>query len=305
MKLCGRAAVLFLLFTAAVVWTAGCGEKKDGDVKVYYLNQERTALTSEDYSWKTKGAGKQVGEMLKKLRDPEDSVECVPAIPSDLPVTDYRLENGLLELYFSQDYGLLDPASDVLLRAAAVQSLTQIDGVDAVRFHVGSGLLTDSHGDEVGYMRSEDFVQNTGAALNSYEKAEVTLYYADSAGKGLVKEKTTLRYNSNMTLEKAIVRQLIRESGKRGVLATIPPDTGLLGVSVKGGVCYVNLDAGFLAEPFSVDPELTVYSLVNSVLSGGGCSQVQLSVNGDDQILYRGQVDLSKPLTMREDIVEE
>lgn len=309
MRKCLRAAAILLLLAAIGAGCAGCGKEKAGDVKVYYLNPEKTGLVSEDYSWKSKGTEKRIREMLKKLRSPEDSVECTPAVPSDLPVTDYQLEDGMLELYFGQDYEQLDAAADVLLRAAVVQSLTQISGVEAVRFHVGNGLLTDAAGQEIGYMRSEDFVQNTGAALNSYEKAETTLYYADSSGSRLVKKKVTLRYNSYMTLEKAIVRQLLKASEKDsvsgGCRGTIPEGTGLLSVSLKDDVCYVNLDAGFLNESDGLDPELTVYSLVDSVIAGGNCSQVQILVNGNNQLVYRGQIDLSKPLTENSELVEE
>ena len=43
--------------------------------------------------------------------------------------------------------------------AAVVQTVTQIDGVERVQFHVADEVLKDHHGDEVGYLRSEDFVQ--------------------------------------------------------------------------------------------------------------------------------------------------
>ena len=59
----------------------------------------------------------------------------------------------------AEDYNILDAASEALLQAAVVQTVTQIDGVERVQFHVADEVLKDHHGDEVGYLRSEDFVQ--------------------------------------------------------------------------------------------------------------------------------------------------
>ena len=134
--------------------TVGCHKEESYDMQIYYLNSEETALNTEGYNLKSDKAEGQVQEVLKKMQNPKDSVECVPAI-----LTDIRLEDGRLDLYFSEDYNILDAASEALLQAAVVQTVTQIDGVERVQFHVADEVLKDHHGDEVGYLRSEDFVQ--------------------------------------------------------------------------------------------------------------------------------------------------
>ena len=116
-------------------------------------------MNTEGYNLKSDKAEGQVQEVLKKMQNPKDSVECVPAIPTDLMITDIRLEDGRLDLYFSEDYGILDAASEALLQAAVVRTVTQLDGVERVQFHVADEVLKDHHGNEVGYLRSEDFVQ--------------------------------------------------------------------------------------------------------------------------------------------------
>ena len=54
-----------------------------------------------------------------------------------------------------------------------------------------------------------------------------------------------------------------------------------------------------------IQPEVTIYSIVNSIIRGGSASKVQILVNGDSNLKYQDQVDLSQPLTEREDIVED
>ena len=139
--------------------TVGCHKEESYDMRIYYLNSEETALNTEGYNLKSDKVEGQVQEVLKKMRNPKDSVECVSAIPTDLIITDIRLEDGRLDLYFSEDYDILDVASEALLQAAVVRTVTQIDGVERVQFHVADVVLKDHHGNEVGYLRSEDFVQ--------------------------------------------------------------------------------------------------------------------------------------------------
>lgn len=297
----------WILFLAVCCLTAaGCGKKDDtADMEVYYLNTEGTALTTEGYEWKSEETMEQIDEVLKRLRKPRDTVKCTSAIPADVLVTDYQLKGNCLELYFSQEYELLDKPEEVLLRAAVVESLTQVEPVFLVCFYVNGEPLKDRRGDVVGYMRSDDFVQNTGAALNSYQQEEVTLYYADETGNSLVETKMSLRYNSYMTMEKAIVEQLIKDPEVEGRRAVIPAQTKLLGVSVKDNICYVNLNEGFLAQMPLVKPELKVYALVNSVIEGGNCSQVQISINGDPEVALEGGLSLKKPFQENKTMVEE
>lgn len=66
----------------------------------------------------------------------------------------------------------------------------------------------------------------------------------------------------------------------------IPMDTVLLGVSVKDDVCYVNFDNGFL-NMTDIQPEVTIYSIVNSIIRGGSASKVQILVNGDSNLKYQ------------------
>ncbi len=298
--------VLGILIFTVILFVAGC--KKDThteDVQIYYQNTEGTGLVTEGHDWGTGDIDGRIRDVLEWLKKPEDTVRCTSVIPGDVIITEYQLEQNNLDIFFSQEYELLGKTAEVLLRAAVVKSLTQIEGVDFVRFHVNGELLKDGHGNMIGYMQSEDFAQNTGEALNSYQREEVTLYYADAGSPALVEERISLRYNSYMTIEKAVIGQLMEEPEETGVQSAIPPETKLLGVSVKDGICYVNMNEGFLAELPLITPEQTVYSLVNSIIEGGNCKQVQILINGDTNVQLRGEIDLSKPFEKNVEIVEE
>ena len=58
-------------------------------------------------------------------------------------------------------------------------------------------------------------MQNIGSALNSYQKTELTLYFAAADGNGLAVETVNVRYNSNTSLQKLILEQLLKAGHRR------------------------------------------------------------------------------------------
>ncbi|WP_243765613.1 GerMN domain-containing protein [Extibacter sp. GGCC_0201] len=285
----------------------GCGRGRKPEISgtcIYYVSAEGTRLVKEAYDIKGDGAEAEVEAVLDDMqKEPEDE-DCRSAFPEGIRAEDWKLDKGRLDLYFNESYKDIDTSSEILLRAAVVQSLVQIAGVDYVNFYIGGAPLTDNEGDEVGYMHAEDFVQNTGSSLHSYQLANLHLYYADKKGDKLGEEEVSVRYNSNMSIEKLVVEQLIKGPSMQEHQAALPPETKLLGISVKDGICYVNFDDQFQSAVYGINPELAIYSLVNSIVEAGNASQVQISVNGETDVKYQGVIDLGKPLSRNLDLEE-
>lgn len=295
---------------AAMLAFAGltaCGAKEDAadaKYKIYHVNTEGTALLEVAYTKEMGDANRAVAEMLKSLKKSEDAKDGQPSIPEGVEVLDYVLEDEKLSLYFNEKYGQMGVVQEVLCRAALVRSLTQIEGVDLVAIYVDGSPLTNKDGEPYGFLQAEDFVQNTGSSINSFQETELTLYFAGKKGDTLVKKQVNVRYNSNTSKERLIVEQLMK-GGQGEALQTIPKGTKLLGVSLKDGVCYLNFDEGLENAVVGVKPEIIIYSIVNSVTESGAAGSVQIAINGDSNIMYQKSVDLGEPLSRNLDIVEE
>ena len=287
---------------------AGCRkgkEPEEGESFICYVNTEDTALVKEKYEMKGENAEEKVQNLLNAMQKEPDSIEYKSVFPEKLKIQDWTLSDKKLEIHFNSTYEKLSAAKEVLLKAAVVQTLSQLSEVEYVCFFIENSPLTDNLGKEVGYMRAEDFVQNTGSLLYSYQVGELKLYFANEQGNALITENISVRYNSNTSIEKLIVEQLLKGPSKEGLYPVIPPETKVLGVSVKDNVCYVNLDEGFLNNTYTIDPKITIYAIVNSIVDGGASSQVQILVNGESDITYMGTVDLSKPLSRDQNLVEK
>lgn len=116
-----------------------------------------------------------------------------------------------MDLTFNEKYTSLDAAEEVLLRAAVVKHLVQISGIDYVSFYIGEEPLMAADNTPVGLMSNEDFIQNVGSSLHSYQSTSLTLYFANKDGDKLVKETVNnVRYNSNISMERLVIEQLLK-----------------------------------------------------------------------------------------------
>ena len=291
-----------------LVGLTGCNKKKDvsaSPYKIYYLNPEQTGLVEEAYTGETDDPEKATEEILACLKKGSEGIQEQSVIPDGVDIEDITLEDEKLTLYFNAAYNDMDMVQEVLCRAALVRSLTQINGIDLVGFYVDGEPLTNDKGREYGYFQSDDFVQNTGQSIHSFEETNLVLYFANGDGNKLTAQTVSVKYNSNVAFEKVIVEQLMRGPLGSDLKETIPKGTKLLSVSIKDGICYLNFDESLREIVSGVTPEVVIYSIVNSVIESGAVNKVQISINGDSNIMYQESISLSEPLSRNLDLLEE
>ena len=157
---------MIALFLVCVLFLTACGKDRkpaQGEPGIYYVNVEGTGLVKEEIQLKGTSAEEQVRNVLKAMRRVEDTTEYQSAFAEEAKLEKWELSDECVKLYFDDGYEKLSGERELLLRAAVVQTLTQIDGVDDVRFFIEDEPLKDQHGRELGAMNAEDFVENTGS----------------------------------------------------------------------------------------------------------------------------------------------
>lgn len=288
------------------VMLASCGKRTDvgkEDPFIYCLNEDRTGLTKISYDFPEGNAEETARAVLEELKEPVEEIEYTAPIPKEVKVQGCRLRGSILDVDFNSAYLEMGALEEKLVRAAVVQSLVLIDGINAVSFTVDGEMLKDSTGFPVGLMNEDDFVENTGSSPTAYQTDTLTLYFADKEGDSLVPREVDVRYSSNVSREKLIVEKLMQGPSGSGAYPMINPDANLLSVTIKDGICYVNFDSTFLTGAYDVLPEVTVYSIVNSLVEGTEAQQVQITINGETDAKYMETVDLSQPLEAKEELV--
>ena len=284
----------------------GCGgEKTESGYHIEYLNKEKTGILELQYEPVAESTDELIDEFLIQLSTDSGNVDYRKPIPNDVEVVAYSLDGALLTLAFDQDYNNMNPAEEVLCRAAIVRTMTQIEGVDCVAFYVDDTPLKDASGNLVGSMTKDSFVENPGEQINSIQNTTLTLYFSNQNGDGLIKETREVHYSSNISTEKLIMEQLLEGPEEADARSAIPEGTKLLNVSVVEGVCYVSLDATFRNQDYTVSEAIVIYSIVNSLSELPTINKVQISINGDTSGVYRDSFLLSDMYTRNLDYMAD
>ncbi len=302
-----------LLILISAFFLSGCKEsgeveKEDPQaIKIYYVNSSETGLAEKTYKLKADVSSTQqvIDEMIKQLAKAPNDVEYEAPLTGRISLNRYELKDGTLTLYFDASYKDVAHVTEILDRAAMVRTFSQAKGVSNVAFVIGDEPLIDNEGDKSGNMKADIFIYNAGNEINTYEKVTLTLYFANANGDHLAKVYRTVVYNSNISMERLAIEQLVAGPNTDKVIATVNPASKINSVTVRDGICYVDFNSDFLTQTNRVTAETAIYSLVNSLTTFADVEKVQISIDGKTNVKFMDTLDLSLPLEENEEIVEE
>lgn len=286
----------------------GCGQKEknqtpeDGTYRIYYLNSTRTKLASVEYKTETTDQETLIGELAGQILAAPDNPDYQAALGEKVILLDIRKEENVLYLNFNKDYTAMKPTREILCRAALAKTFTQVAGIDYIGINCDGQPLLDQQGNPVGAFSASDFVESI-SDVNSFERVELKLYFANEKKDLLVPETREVIHNVNTSLERLVVEQLI-EGSQTGASPVLPKDTRILNVSLTDNICYVNLDSTFLNGEVEAADYIPVYALVNSLTELQTVNKVQITVNGSANVAYRNVISLAAPLEREEKYVE-
>lgn len=293
------AAVLLCCLLIAAGFT-GCGknDKPQGTpVDISYLNKSETKLVKETHYLSGETIKEQIVEVLTLLSAAPENKELHATISNGVSVISYSFEGEQVTVSLNDKYKELSSAAEVLTRAAIVRSLTSIEGVSGVMLTINAEPLTDASGNAVGIMTADMFVDNAGTKVEETDtKVTLRLYFANEDGDGLIAVNRELAHNadvSNVSMEKLVLEQLISGPASDETYPTINPDTKVVSVTVKDGVCHINFDGTFETPINNVTTDVTIYSIVNSLSELSNVNKVQISIDGDSDNKFRDKYDFS------------
>lgn len=300
-------AVAGLVMLAASMLLTACGSSRQAatgeSLRVYYLNKDQTTIVSESYLpdadlLREDRAGDLVAELLERLSAPEDGANHTAAIREDM-VDGWDIADGVLTLSMTSDYGRMSGTKEILVRAALVNTLCDVRGVNGVSIMVDGAAIKDADGNEIGGQTAEDYIFSSDNELRAYEKVRLHLYFADARGTRLIDTYRTVVYNSNVAQERLVVEEVLKGPNTDVVYPTIDGNTQILSVTTRDGICYVNLDRNFLTDPYDVTSQVAVYSLVNALTELSTVDAVQISVEGSTSESF---MDISLQDVFRRDL---
>lgn len=280
-----RLYILILTVLCSVLFAACGTESKDNGntYQVYYLNNGETKVEMHPHEMIAENETEQLDELLECLTTNPEKLEYKAPFTLGFQVKNVSLDGGRLTIDVDEAYMGLSVTTEVLVRAAVVRTLTQLESVSYVAITVEGKQLFDNMGNVVGWMNAEQFIDNDGNEINTYELAKVKLYFASEDGTQLIAAFREKHYSTNTPLERFVVEELIAgPSGQvEGLYPSVNSSTKIINVLTKDGICYVNLDENFLTVVNNVPTEVSIYAVVNSLVELSNINKVQILVNGE------------------------
>lgn len=301
--------ILVVCLSLICLIASGCGRSSNAassdGFKIYYVNNSETGIVAVDYDIISDPSNVHavIDELVGQLGTMPERRQYEAPLTGEVNLIGFDITNKLLTLNFDIHYLDIDRIIEILDRAAIVRTFTQLEEIDNVSFQVEGNPLTDSEGNIVGNMSADTFIFNVGNEINTYEKVELKLYFANEAGKKLVPVYRSVVYNSNISMEKVAVEQLISGPNTNICYPTISKDSKINSLSVRDGVCYVDFDQAFLNDPYNVTAEVAIYSIVNTIAELSEVNKVVFSVNGEQSFTFK-DIQISGSYERNLDILE-
>lgn len=304
-----KSGVLLLALLMVCTLFTGCSietiqsKQEESKYNFYYLNTSETVLKSEPYEPKEETKEYMVKALLQKLGNRETPEGGVSLLPEDVSVNSYDLQEDLLIIDFSKEYSEMSKVREVITRDGIVQTFLQIPDISRVRFTVAGQPLKDSRNQEIGDMTDSTFVEVSKKNEDNYRYDTFTLYFADESGKRLLKETRNVYYRRTLSKERVVLEQLAKGPLEEDHYATIPEDTMAINVITADRICYLDLNSEFQSAALDVAENISVYSVVNSIVDSCEVDKVQISIEGDSGGNFRKNLPLYKFYEKNQDLV--
>lgn len=275
-----------LLAVCILFGLVSCGREEasgENTCLVYFVSSSETKVEQHSHELTADTPDGQLKELLQCLATNPEKLEYKAPLAMGFQVVNTVWDGGTIQLDMDEAYLELPTLTEVLVRAAIVRTLTQLEDVSYVGFTVEGSQLYDAVGNPIGWMSADQFIDNDGNEINTYELARVRLYFAGETGDVLISAYREKYYPTSMQMERFVVEELIAgPSGQvEGLYPSVNPGTKIINITTRDGICYVNLDENFLTVVNNVPTEVSVYSIVDSLVELSNINKVQILINGE------------------------
>ena len=313
-------SLIVMLITVCAMVLTGCDKEEDiksdvadeeGEYTIYYTSKELNGIYSYVYESDETDTNELIHELIGELEKGNYEGTREPVIPKELSDPAYSINfKGIVTVDFGAAYANMQGMDEILVRACIVKTLCQVNDINGVEFYVGGSPLVindgvvvtdmdeadgnvseegqESHARIIGVMNQYDFVSSvSGESTVSEDGSHVmqsdilTLYYANESGNGLESAYLRVEYDNSISVEQLVASQLIDGPVTDKCYRAVNENTVINKISTKEKVCFVDLSSDFLNVPDGVNLEVSVYSVVDSLLELPAVTKVKILIDGE------------------------
>ena len=270
-------------------------EPPEGSYRIYYAaGADTSSGPAVDYIYWVPPDGENLVRALfsQAVSQPEEEGLSSP-YPAGVSLLGTAVEDGVLHLDLSEQYGALSGVNLTVANYCLVLTLSQAEGIQALRITVEGQELPYFAGKE---LRAEDAVLTGDEEKPVY--VDAALWFAATDSPGLWVEVRPVLKTEEATSAEALLGALIDGPQGEGLYTLLPQETQVRSAVVEDGVCTVDFNAAFLAGSGEDEgrDRLLLYAVVNTLAGSlGNVEQVQILVEGEplDEL---GGIPLTNPI---------
>lgn len=257
---------------------------------------DSAAVYREMREWKETPSAYGLIEAL--LRGPQ-SEDLYSPFPANVSLRFLIVEGKTVWVDLSEEYGSLSGIDLTLADYCIALTLCQLPEIENVKITVEG---------ENFHNRNRQTLREGDVLLSGIEEEPDTflaaLYFPDSSGKALTVEYRQVVRTEDRDAVEIVMEELLYGPMEGGGSRSLPAGTRTRSLSVRDGICYVDLSREFVtnAPQTAEEAGLTMYALINTLCVRSGVSQVQLLIEGE-KVEYYGSVSVRTPLSANFDLV--
>lgn len=290
--------------SAALIFAGCAGTGTSGIYRVYYTYGNGSGLKFENIKAEAEGGNALAYELLERMNSPKKSDSFIVIKPNDVEITDVRTQDDKVIVSFNDKYTEMDHITEIFYRTAVVKTLSQINGINKIDFETNGNIIELQDGLRLCDMESSMYIDDNDTAIAGTDWIPIYLYYTDEKGEKLIRTRTNVPYNSDVSLESLIVSKLLSGPVEAGLYPVLPENTDVLGVTVTNDTCYVNFNEDFVTGLVNAGGDLPIYSVVNSLCELDGINNVRIMINGSSDVMFHEVTSLDRDFQYDASLVE-
>ena len=293
--LLGCSLVLALCGGCAIGAAMGEKEPPEGSYRIYYaMDTGISSGPAVGYEYYVPPEGSDLVRSLVSaaLSAPEEEGLTSP-YPAGVSLRSATLEEGVLHLDLSEQYGALSGVNLTVANYCLVLTLCQAEGVEALGITVEGEELPYFSGKE---LRAEDAILTGDEEKPVY--VDAALWFASTQEPGLWVEVRQVLKTEDATSPQVLLEALIDGPQEEGLYTLLPEGTQVRSAMVEDNICIADFSAELLngaGEDTSRD-RMMLYAVVNTLAGSlGNVEQVRILVEGQP-LDSLGGIPLANPI---------
>ena len=286
--------ILILALSASLT---ACGTEELQSPGLFYYYRSEPAFSGSDgvvapEQVELQGIEGDLTALIARYCQGPQSRELENPLPRGCAAPKYTLEENTLKLHFSEEFAALTGVELTVAAACLARTFLPLTGAEKLILTAEGALL----GGETAMTLS---LSDLGLRDDSLDLLHdtFTVYYTDTDRRYLIGHSISLNLSNREELPMLLLEQLFTPPPSSGLRSVMPEGCRLLGVTVRDGLCTVELSPEFETRRFysHIGQILSIMGIVNTLCALEEIDQVEFLIDGTLLIHY-GAMTIPGPL---------